>query len=90
MDTEITERVARRKANRWLLEHVGNMVMADKAVLAQGEEGMVWRFGAFVTASTHEPMGPIGEVEVAVDSGEVLTGANVAEQMILHGERIGR
>jgi hypothetical protein len=84
--TTITEQVARRKANRWLLEHVGNLVMADKPVLAQSEDRIVWRFHAFVTASSHEPWGPIGEVDVSAATGEVLTSADEAEEMIQRGE----
>lgn len=85
--TTITEKVARRKANRWLIENVGNMVMADKPTLTQSEDRIAWRFQAFVTASSHEPWGPIGQVDVSAATGEILTTVDEAEEMIQRGER---
>ena len=80
------EHVARHKANRWLIENVGNMVMADRAALAQSAGRSIWRFGAFVTALSHEPFGPIGNIKVDAVSGEVLANAHTAKEMIRRGE----
>ena len=76
--TLLEEQVARRKANRWLVEHVGNMVMADQAILTRVADQVVWRFGAFVTGQSHPPRGPIGHVDVDALSGEAVTRVDQA------------
>ena len=43
-------------------------------------------FGAFVTAPSHEPIGPIGYVDVDATSGVVLTDKRVTQEMIARGE----
>ena len=81
----IDEYAARRKANRWLVERVGNMVMADQPRLIQSEDRPVWRFGAFVTSLSHAPRGPIGHVDVDAITGVVLSADHVVEEMKQHG-----
>jgi hypothetical protein len=78
----IPEKTARRKANRWLMEHVGNMVMAGEAELVREEAETIWRFGAMVTAPSHPPLGPIGHLEVHAGTGEILSDEQIAETMI--------
>jgi hypothetical protein len=82
----IPEQTARRKANRWLVEQVGNMVMAGEAELVRRETETIWRFGAMVTASSHPPLGPIGHVEVHAGTGEILSDEQIAEMMIERGQ----
>lgn len=86
----VDEGTARRKANRWLVENVDNMVMADRSALARSGDRTVWRFGAFITALSHEPLGPIGHVEVDAATGAVLASARTASEMIQRGERFER
>jgi hypothetical protein len=81
----IDEYAARRKANRWLVERVGNMVMADQPRLIQSEDRPVWRFDAFVTSLSHAPRGPIGHVDVDAITGVVLSADHVVEEMKQHG-----
>ncbi|HRQ40009.1 MAG TPA: hypothetical protein PLD25_19030 [Chloroflexota bacterium] len=84
----LDEKTARRKANRWLLENVGNMVMADQGSLQQHDDMMVWRFGAFITASTHPPTGPIGYVEIDAANGRILSDSQSANMMIADGQTL--
>ena len=81
----VDESTARRKANRWLIERVGNMVMADQSRLIQSEGRPVWRFDAFVTSLSHPPHGPIGYVDVDATTGEVLATERTVEEMRRHG-----
>jgi hypothetical protein len=84
----LDERAARRKANGWLGEHVGNMVMARQPTMVAHAKGrLVWRFGAFVGSLSSEPFGPIGYVEVDAESGQILTDVAEAERMAERGER---
>jgi hypothetical protein len=86
----VDERTAHRKANRWLMENIGNMVMADHPALIQSNRQTLWRFGAFITALSHEPLGPIGHVDVNAATGEVLADPRTAAEMIQHGKHFAR
>ena len=79
---------ARRKANRWLVENVGNMVMADHPTSAQENGRSIWRLGAFVTSLSREPRGPIGYVDVDAVTGQVLNTHVSIEEMIQRGEHL--
>jgi len=81
---------ARRKANRWLAEYVGDMVMADQPLLTQSEDRPIWRFGAYVTSLHHEPFGPVGYVDVDAETGTVLASEDVAQEIATYGERFER
>jgi hypothetical protein len=81
----VDEHAARRKANRWLVERVGNMVMADRPLLTHSEGQLVWRFDAFVTSLSHVPRGPIGHVDVDATTGDVLTDDCAVEEMRCRG-----
>jgi len=89
----LDERAARRKANGWLGEQVGNLVMAGDGQLARARDAdrQVWRFGAFTSSVQTEPFGPIGYVEVDAETGAVVTTEAEARQMIergIHQERV--
>lgn len=75
------EHTARRKANRWLVERVGNMVMADNPTLTHWEGQPVWACEVFVTSLSSRPRGPIGNVHVDATSGEVLADDSDAEEI---------
>ncbi len=74
-------RAAQRKANGWLVDTVGNMVMAADGVLVQRESRWVWRFHAYLTSLTHEPYGPIGNVDVDANTGAILSDQRAIEAM---------
>lgn len=82
---EIDEPTARRKANGWLIDHVGNMIMADNGILVQVSQALCWRFGAFITSLAHEPFGPIGYVEVNAHTGEILSNEQTVKRMYENG-----
>ena len=82
---EIGAQTARKKANGWLVEHVGNLVMADDGVLGQRDGRWVWRFNAYLTSLSHAPRGPIGQVELAADTGQVLNDPNTVDEMYQRG-----
>jgi len=84
------EHHARRKANRWLAEYVGDMVMADHPLLTRIGERSVWRFGAYVTSLHRDPFGPVGYVDVDAETGTVLADKSTAEEIALRGERLER
>lgn len=83
----IEQRVAKRKANGWLVDRVGNMVMADDGVLVQRDNTWIWRFHAYLTSLTHESLGPIGYVDVDANTGSVLSDQQTIKAMNERGAR---
>jgi len=79
---------AQRRANRWLMDCVGDMVMADQPTFVKTDERAIWRFGAFITALRKQPRGPIGYVDVDAGTGRVLTDDADAQEMIACGRQV--
>ncbi len=84
----VNENVARRKANRWLVESVSNMLAADEGRLVEHEGQPLWRFGAYVTGRGHIPWGPIGHVDVDADQGNVLHDDSQTEQLMINARAL--
>ncbi len=80
----LNKRMARRKANVWLMENVGNVV-GKNAKLLQVDERAIWRFEAFITIPHYSSLGPIGQVDVDARTGQVLNTPQTAEAMITCG-----
>jgi hypothetical protein len=84
----LSERQAAGKANVWLANQVGDAVGVMKGALVQVEERTIWRFEAFITGVHFEPIGPIGQIEVDADTGQVLSSPETAEAMIECGRQL--
>lgn len=84
----VDEAMARRKANGWLVESVGNMLAADEGRLVEREGHPLWRFGAFVTGRGHPPLGPIGHVDVDAVEGELLPDDSQAERLMVNARAL--
>ena len=88
------EHYARRKANRWLAEYVGDMVMADQPMLIQVNDRQVRRFGAYVlsfdsaTSLHREPFGPVGYLDVDAETGAILADETTAGEIAQRGEHL--
>jgi hypothetical protein len=86
----LDERQARRIANGWLLNHVGNLVGAKNGQLIEIEGALLWRFDAMATSLYHDPVGPIGKVTIDAMDGAVLNTPESAEQMIINAGNLKR
>jgi len=84
----LSERQAAAKANVWLANHVGDAVGVMKGTLVQAEERTVWRFEAFITGVHIDPIGPIGQIEVDADTGQVLSSSTTAKAMMTRGRQL--
>jgi hypothetical protein len=78
---------ARKKATGWLVDHVGNLLMAADGVLVQQENRWVWQFNAYLTSLTHAPRGPIGTVAVDADTGAILNDPTTIDRMYERGQQ---
>ena len=80
----VSARVAKRRANSWLVSYVGNLLMADEGMLVQVGQEWVWRLSVSMTSLIHEPWGPIGSVDIDATSGVIV---NAEETRALLYER---
>jgi alpha-D-ribose 1-methylphosphonate 5-triphosphate synthase subunit PhnH len=87
--TLLDPHIARRKANGWLVTHVGS-VMAQQPQLHQVDGQLAWRFKAFLTGRSQPARGPLGVIDVDAYSGEILTDIETASEMIANAKAIVR
>ena len=87
---QLDKRTARKKATGWLVDHVGNLLMADDGVLLQQDDRWIWRFNAYMTSLTHDPYGPIGQVELDADTGKILNDQNSIALLYERGQHFVR
>ncbi|MCL4301549.1 MAG: hypothetical protein KJ077_37965 [Anaerolineae bacterium] len=88
LSTVLSERAALGKANVWLANHMGDAVGAMKGALISVHDRAIWRFEAFITGVHFDPIGPIGQVEVDAETGQVLTPPQIIEAMIERGRQL--
>jgi hypothetical protein len=88
--SQLDEQAARRRANRWLAEHVGNVAGTEKqGVLQQIDNQIVWRFEVFVSGVTYStPIGPLGQVDVEANTGQILNTQQTAQEMMKRGKEL--
>lgn len=67
----ITAVSARRKVNAFLATNVGNLLLAGEPVLSITER-IVWRVPVDVTYPEDGRIGRVGEVDIDVETGELL------------------
>ena len=84
----VDEPVARRRATRWLVETVGNMLAADEGRLVEEAGRPVWRFGAYVTGRGHAPLGPVGHVDVDAHVGELIPDDRQAHRLLTNAQSL--
>jgi hypothetical protein len=84
---KLDQRTARKKATGWLVDHVGNLVMADDGTLAQKGPRWVWRFNVYMTSLMHKPRGPIGQVELNAETGAILNDQDTITMMYERGQQ---
>lgn len=76
----LSAEAARREANYWLLENVGNLLRADNLELVLGEQ-LVWRVDIVLTSPTRGQIGVVGRLELDAITGEVLADKTLAEEL---------
>lgn len=84
----LSEREAQGKANIWLAQQVGDAVGVMNGTLVQADDRDLWRFEAFITGVNFDPIGPIGQIEVDADTGQILNTPQTVEAMIERGRRL--
>ncbi|GIK56018.1 MAG: hypothetical protein HND44_03845 [Chloroflexi bacterium] len=83
----ITAVSARRKFNAFLATHVGNLLLAGEPALTITDR-IVWRVPVDVTDPVNGRLGRVGDVDVAVDSGELLLTSAQINQLEQNAYRL--
>jgi hypothetical protein len=87
----ISTEAARRQANFWLLENIGNLLRAESLELVLGDR-LVWRADIVLTSPQRGRLGVVGRLEIDATTGEIL--ANVPPHQLFpscgHQEIQGR
>jgi hypothetical protein len=73
--------IVRRRANAWLLEHVGNLLRAESPELVLGDP-LVWRVDIVLTSPSRGRIGCIGRLTIDATSNEVLADETLAQEMM--------
>lgn len=77
----LSAEAARRQANFWLLEHVGNLLRAEPPELVLGDR-LVWRADIVLTSPRRGRVGTVGRLEIDAITGEILANDKLAEEII--------
>jgi hypothetical protein len=77
----ISAEAARRQANYWLLENIGNLLRAEPPELVLGDR-LVWRADIVLTSPRRGRVGSVGRLEIDATTGEILANDKLAEEMI--------
>ena len=77
----LSAETARRQANVWLLENVGNLLRAESPELVLGDQ-LVWRLDVALTSPTRGWIGSVGRLEVDATTGEILANETLAQEII--------
>jgi hypothetical protein len=88
--TLVDEWTARRKANGWLGSYVGNVSTGAGRELLRIDNQAVWRFEGFATRRGARPVGPLGQVLVEAQTGQILTPLDEAEAIIERAAQLFR
>lgn len=92
--TVLDAEVVRRKANVWLLDHVGNIVGASKPELILGER-LVWRYDVVLGVPNLAQPGSgalykVGQMMLDAQTGDVLDAEGLVEELQANASAIAR
>jgi hypothetical protein len=83
----VSAEAARRRANVWLLENVGNLLRAEEPELVAGET-LTWRVDVVLTSPTRGALGRVGRLEIEAMTGEVLADETIAREIVDHAQAL--
>lgn len=86
--------IARRKANVWLLENVGNVLHAENPELVLGDH-LYWRFEVFLSLVNLSQPGTgerrrLGQMMIDAVNGQVQSPAQLTEYLQTNAEVVNR
>ena len=79
----LSAEAARRHANRWLLENVGNLLRAESPELIVSER-LVWRVEVALTSPAKGRVGWVGRLFLDATTGQVLADETSIQEILAH------
>jgi hypothetical protein len=67
----VTDFTAQRQVSKLLLDQVGNLLYGEKPNLVVGRR-LLWRVPVWFGSPQHGPVGPVGQIDVDAQTGEIL------------------
>ncbi len=83
----IAPEIARKRANGWLLDNVGNLLRAETPELIL-DKSLIWRADVVLTSPAHGVLGYVGRLEIDALTGEVLADTETGETLIAHAQNL--
>lgn len=83
----LSPEAARRQANLWLLENVGNLLRAEAPELIAGEQ-LVWRLDVMLTSPRRGIVGQVGRLELEASTGNIVAGDASAQEILDHAQAL--
>lgn len=77
----VDAQTARKRVTGWLLDEVGNMLVAGTPRLIIGKK-TTWRVPALLTSSQHGLIGEVGEIDVDAETGTPLADDKLRERIL--------
>jgi len=77
----LSAEAARRRANVWLLENVGNLLRAESPELVLSDQ-LRWRMDIVLTSPSRGRVGRVGRLEIEATTGDVLADETLAQEII--------
>jgi hypothetical protein len=75
-----TAPVAQRKVSKLLLNRVGNLLYGEEPSLVIGER-VVWRVPVWISRPDTGPLGPVGTLDVDVQTGAIAHTPEILEEL---------
>lgn len=89
LNVQVTAEQARRTVNRWLLDHVSDVMRAEAPTLVVNGRS-VWRVPAVLTAVHVGLVGIVGMVDVDAVTGDLIDAERSSEELIAKGIQLAQ
>ena len=86
---KITDFTAQRKVSKLLLDHVGNLLYGERPSLVAGRR-LLWRVPVWLASSATGPLGQVGTLDVAAQTGEILFTQQMLEELAERGNALAQ
>ena len=80
---------ARRRANGWLLDNVGNLLHSESPQLVAGDR-ILWRVQVVLTSPSRGSVGVIGALDLDAITGEVIADGAIIDLLHQHAAQIAQ
>ena len=85
----LSAQAARKQANLWLLENVGNLLRAGEAELIL-DEALFWRMSVFLTSPKFGNRGKIGQLCLNAATGDIQQAEQLSQELRQNAQTIAR